>query len=109
MDHGESPADTVVREVYEETGLAVVSMRLVDVHDVHTESPGRGDRWENYHGIHLLYAVDVEAGVEPEVVEVDGTTDLVQWIPLDQVGEIEALLPVVRHVLDRWDAFSDAS
>ncbi|MEH3067263.1 MAG: NUDIX domain-containing protein [Aeromicrobium erythreum] len=106
VDHGESPHDAVVREVYEETGLTVLAKRLVDVHHVHTVAPGRDDRFEDYHGVHLLYAVRV-AGVEPgaplptpHVVEVDGTTDVATWLPLDQVDDgVRQLLPAAQHAL----------
>src|SRR3954466_8680622 len=53
VDQGESPADAMVRELHEETGLAPRSSRLVDVHDVHTVAVGKDD-WEDYHGVHLL-------------------------------------------------------
>jgi 8-oxo-dGTP diphosphatase len=107
VDHGEPPVTALLRELHEETGLAVRSVRLVDVHDVHTEAPGRGDQWESYHGIHLLWAVDIEPGQTPRVVEQGGTTDDVRWVPLaelraDQTG---AVLPVVTHVVEHIDQF----
>ena len=111
IDQGEAPTDALVRELYEETGLSPVSVRLVDVHHVHTVAPGRGDRFEDYHGIHLLYAVDVPADQTPRVVEQDGTTDEVRWVSLEaltaqvQPGGELTLLPVVEHVLDRIDQF----
>lgn len=112
VDHGESPHRAVVRELHEETSLVATDVRLVDVHDVHTVAPGRDDRFEDYHGVHLLYAVRVE-GVEaglplptPRVVEVDGTTDLATWLPLADVDDGDRrLLPAVQHVLERIDLF----
>lgn len=99
VDHGESPRDAVLRELYEEAGLRARTARLVDVHDVHVIAPGRNDRFEDYHGVHLLYAVDVEPGT-PHVVEVGGTTDLVQWVRLSDVGSaLGPVLPMVEHVL----------
>jgi 8-oxo-dGTP pyrophosphatase MutT (NUDIX family) len=106
VDHGESPGDTVVRELYEETGLTPLATRLIDVHDVRTESPGRGDQWEDYHGVHLLYAVTVKPGVEPRVVQLDGTTDAARWVRIDEVRSLGQLLPVVAYVLDHLDHFS---
>lgn len=107
VDQGESPADAMVRELHEETGLAPVTWRLVDVHDVHTVAPARGDQWEDYHGVHLLYAVTVEPDGVPHVVEADGTTDVVRWVSLDELarGGPGRLLPVVEHVLDRLDQY----
>ena len=106
VDHGESPHDAVVRELYEETGLRALSSRLVDVHDVHVVAPGRGDHYEDYHGVHLLYAVTVDPSVEPHVVELDGTTDLVRWVPLADVGSVvRPVLPMVQHALDHLDQF----
>ena len=103
VDHGESPNDAVDRELYEETGLRARARRLVDVHDVHVVEVGRGDQYEDFHGIHLLYAVDADTSVEPHVVEQDGTTDLVRWVPLDDVPEPR--LPAVQHVLDHLDDY----
>ena len=111
IDQGESPSAALVRELYEETGLAPHSVRLVDVHDVHTVAPGRGDQYEDYHGIHLLYAVEVPADQTPRVVEQGGTTDAVRWVGLSELARNDlareklALLPVVEHVLDRIDQF----
>jgi len=112
IDQGESPSAALVRELYEETGLVPRSVRLVDVHDVHTVAPGRGDQYEDYHGIHLLYAVDVPADQTPRVVERDGTTDAVRWVELAELARENlasaglALLPVVEHVLARVDQFA---
>jgi len=54
--------------------------------DVHTQSPGRGDQFEDYHGIHLIYAATVVTDVDPHVVEPDGTTDEARWVPLSEMG-----------------------
>jgi 8-oxo-dGTP diphosphatase len=107
VDHGESPHDAVVRELHEETGLAALSSRLVDVHDIHLVDVGRDDRYEDYHGVHLLYAVTVDPSVEPHVVEQDSTTDLVAWVPLDDVGSVVGpVLPMVEHALLHVDQFT---
>lgn len=107
VEHGESPHDAVVRELFEETGLRALTHRLVDVHDVHVVEPGRDDRYEDYHGVHLLYAVTVDDSVEPHVVELDGTTDVAAWVPVAQVGsEVTPVLPMVEHALARSGYFS---
>lgn len=112
VDHGESPHDAVERELYEETGLRALSRRLVDVHDIHVVDLGRHDQYEDFHGVHLLYAIEVDAGVTPRVVELDGTTDLARWVPLDELPPRAPerapgrLLPVVEHVLDHLDDYA---
>ena len=106
VDHGESPHLTVRRELYEETGLEAVSVRLVDVHDTHVVDIGRHDAYEDYHGVHLLYAVEVDPTTEPYVVDVGGTTDVARWVPLDQIGTGELqVLSMVIHVLTTLDHF----
>lgn len=100
VDHGESPHDAVRRELHEETGLAALDARLVDVHDVHVVDVGRDDAYEDYHGVHVLYAVRVDVEQEPQVVDVGGSTDLVRWVELADVGGPDyAVLPMVEHVL----------
>jgi 8-oxo-dGTP diphosphatase len=107
VDHGEPPADAMARELHEEAGLRPLTWRLVDVHDIHTMAPGRGDAWEDYHGVHLLYAVTVDPDAVPQVVETDGTTDVVRWVPLGEIsdGRPGRLLPVVEHVLAHLDQY----
>jgi 8-oxo-dGTP pyrophosphatase MutT (NUDIX family) len=110
VHHGESPHVAVERELHEETGLRARSRRLVDVHDVHVVDVGRGDQYEDFHGVHLLYAIDVDPTVEPRVVEEHGTTDLARWVPLDELPPRDAdgpgpLLPVVEYVIENLDQF----
>jgi 8-oxo-dGTP pyrophosphatase MutT (NUDIX family) len=98
------------RELYEETGLQARTRRLVDVHDIHVVDVGRGDQYEDFHGVHLLYVVDVDPTVEPRVVEEGGTTDLVRWVSLAELPPHDPdgpgpLLPVVEYVLEHLDEF----
>lgn len=88
------------RELREETGLTAVSARLVDVHDVHVVDRGRGDVFEDYHGVHLLYLTEVVDEEPLRVTEVDGTTESAAWVPWHHVQDL-AIIPVVSHVLSR--------
>jgi 8-oxo-dGTP diphosphatase len=106
VDHGESPNDAVVRELYEEAGLHARSSRLVDVHDVHVVGPAREQRYEDYHGVHLLYAVTVDTATKPQVIDVGGTTDVVAWVPIADVGSaVRPVLPMVEHAIEHHGRF----
>jgi 8-oxo-dGTP diphosphatase len=106
VDHGEHPDVAVVRELYEETGLKALTTRLVDVGSIHLVGPGRNGIDDDFHGVHLLYAVTVDTSVEPHVVEVGGTTDLAAWIPLDDIRsgtrELASMIPLALERLDQF-------
>ena len=100
VDHGESPGDAVRRELYEETGLVATSAVLTDIHDVHVVDVGRDDQYEDYHGVHLLYVVDVDAEAPLEIKDVGGTTDRVAWVPIGEIGSTDyPVLEMVTYAL----------
>ena len=107
VDHGEPPAVALEREVYEEAGLRLASFRLVDIHDLHDVSTTPAGVVEDYHGVHVLYAAQVDApGLpEPHVVEVDGTTDVAAWVPLEDVRDGRPVVAAVEHVLAHLDDY----
>jgi ADP-ribose pyrophosphatase YjhB (NUDIX family) len=76
LDHGEDPADAVVREFAEETGLAVAVVGLRDVVSDVLRLPKRG---LDEHTDRIIYDVEVRSGVLRD--EPDGTTDAVAWTP----------------------------
>ena len=107
VDHGESPHLALRRELLEEAGLVALSAHLVDIHDVHAVEPGREDAYEDYHGVHLLYAVEVDPTIEPHVVDVGGTTDLARWVPLSEVGtSVGPVLSMVSYAIEHLDQFT---
>jgi ADP-ribose pyrophosphatase YjhB (NUDIX family) len=87
IDHGESPASALAREVEEECGVSVEIRDLLTVHDVHFTGTAPTGRQEDFHGIHLVFTATVAEGVEPHVQEVDGTTDAVAWVPVSDIEE----------------------
>ncbi len=102
VDHGEDPRNALVREVREETGLLVRPGRLLDVHSVHFTGRAPDGVAEDYHGVHLILAAELDdPSVQPGVVEVDGTADAVAWVPVRRIhaGGVE-VLEVVRAALD---------
>ena len=100
LDHGESPRAALEREVREECGVPCAVGDLLDVHDVHFGGTAPSGRSEDFHAVHLLFEATVPEDAEPRVVEVDGTTDAVAWVPLAVVeaGDLP-VLEVVRHAL----------
>jgi ADP-ribose pyrophosphatase YjhB (NUDIX family) len=81
VDFGERPADAVVREVYEETGLHVRVAELLDVDSDRYEIERRGRRYDA-HPVRVLYRVEVTGGTLG-VTEVGGSTDEVRWFARD--------------------------
>lgn len=98
--HGEPPAKALKREMLEETGLAAEVGPLVDVHDVHFTGTAPDGRHEDFHAVQLIFAVSVPADREPRVVESEGTTDAVAWVPLADIASgVVRVTEVVRHAL----------
>jgi ADP-ribose pyrophosphatase YjhB (NUDIX family) len=88
VQHGESPPESLRREIAEESGLTIVPGPFLDVlSDVRTLPDGT-----SLHTVRLIYEVASWHGsLRPEV---DGTTDAVAWFSLDEVRE----LPLARYV-----------
>ncbi|HWJ66992.1 MAG TPA: NUDIX domain-containing protein [Nocardioides sp.] len=85
IDHGESPMDTIRRELWEECGLEGEATGLLTVLDHHFTGTAPNGRAEDFHAIGIIYRADVGPG-EPRVVEEDGTTDAVAWVPLADIA-----------------------
>jgi ADP-ribose pyrophosphatase YjhB (NUDIX family) len=100
LGHGESPRDALTREVAEECGVECVVGDLLEVHDVRFDGTAPTGRFEDFHGVHLVFRATVADHAEPRVVETDGTTDAAAWMRVADVlgGELE-VLDVVRAAL----------
>jgi ADP-ribose pyrophosphatase YjhB (NUDIX family) len=90
VQHGEQPAESLRREIEEESGLTVTLGPLLDVlSDVRTIPDGT-----SLHTVRLIYRVaSWEGTLRPEA---DGTTDAVEWFTPDELRE----LPLARYVQD---------
>jgi ADP-ribose pyrophosphatase YjhB (NUDIX family) len=94
LDFGERPADAVVREVYEETGLHVRVGALLDADAEHWRYRYL-DADREAHLVRFLYQVTVLGGTLG-VMEQHGSTDDAGWWPVHDLPE---LTPVAERVL----------
>lgn len=90
VQHGESPPDSLRREIEEESGLTVDLGPLLDVlSDVRTLPDGT-----SLHTVRLVYRVDSWSGsLRPES---NGTTDAVGWFTPEEVDA----MPLARYARD---------
>lgn len=86
VEHGEDPADAVLRELTEETGYTGRLVRLLGIHSARYEFP-RDYGVEDHHALKIMYEVDLVGGELRN--EVGGTTDLAGWFPLHEVAGLE--------------------
>jgi 8-oxo-dGTP diphosphatase len=100
IDFGEHPREALLREVHEETGLALAQPRLVSVSSAHFTGHAPDGRLEDFHAVRVIYTGRVPPGSTPRVVEVDGSTDAAAWVRLDALDKVP-LSGVVHEVLDR--------
>ena len=84
LDHGEHPYDAVIREFEEETGYEVEVLRLLGIDSELREEPNR-----DYHALRIMYEVRIVGGELRN--EVGGSTDLAQWFPLADIGQLDTL------------------
>ncbi|MEO6512537.1 MAG: NUDIX domain-containing protein [Nocardioides sp.] len=101
LDHGESPALALVREVEEECGVSAEVGDLLLVHDEHFSGTAPSGRYEDFHDVALVFAATAPDDAVPRVVEVDGTTDTVAWVPVSRLtdGSLH-VLDVVHRALN---------
>lgn len=85
IDHGEHPEDAARRELHEETGLDGKVGDLLTVDALHLTGTGPNGRTEDFHGLYVIYRATVPDGIEPRVIEVDGTTDAVEWVSIEEI------------------------
>lgn len=97
LDHGENPRDAVVREVYEETGLAVSIGETARTFSLHLPDTWRRGGRVDAHSLRIVYDGWVPLdSPEPQVIEVDGSTVEAAWKPLADV--LDGSVPTVSLV-----------
>ncbi|MVA76672.1 NUDIX domain-containing protein [Auraticoccus sp. F435] len=83
IEPGEDPADTVVRETWEEAGQRLSAPVLIDVQSDHWVGHAPNGVLEDFHAIRLIYAARCPEPGAAVVHDVGGTTSAAQWVPLD--------------------------
>lgn len=106
VEFHETPEEAVVREVYEETGYDVAIDGPLTARTFTLDQGVTPDR--PYKGVQLLYAAHVTGGALG-TVEVDGTTDLAAWFPLDDLPRADPLSPAVHVALEALNALAAGS
>ncbi len=86
VEHGEDPYDAVLRELAEETGYDVEVEQLLGINSARHEYPRPGGAVADFHAIQIMYAVRVIGGELRN--EVDGSTDLARWVPLELLDDL---------------------
>lgn len=100
IDFGEDPADAVLRELTEETGLTGEIEKLAFVHSgIGQPDPERGA--PAWHAIRIVYRVRPSGGeLRPEL---DESTDDAAWVSLDEVRRYR-IVDLVDAVLESIEA-----
>lgn len=96
VEHGETPRDSLQREVEEETGLAIADATLLGV---------LSDTWpvpdgSVLHTVRLIYRIDAWTGSLRD--ETGGTSDRAAWIGAEELVEV----PLVRYARDALARFT---
>lgn len=92
MDPGEHPEATVRREVHEETGYDVAVERLLGVDSSVVPARKRLTGEGPLQLLRIVYTARITGGTLTH--EIDGSSDMADWFPLDRVRGLERVASV---------------
>jgi 8-oxo-dGTP diphosphatase len=99
VEYDESVEEAVIREVLEETGHRVVLHEPLVVHSF--TAPGETERLRPFKSVRIVYGATISGGILG-TLEVDGTTDYAQWLPLNHMERQEPRADIVDVAVDAW-------
>ena len=96
MEFDESLQQAVAREVLEETGYSVEVGSPIATHAFTQPATGRDGR--PYKSVRVIFAAAITGG-SLGTLEVDGTTDFAQWIPLEEAPSLSPRADIIDVAL----------
>lgn len=82
IDQGESPAEAVLREIFEETGQRVVIDKVLSLESEHWIGRSMSGVLEDFHALRVIYGAVCAEPTDPVVHDVGGSTLHSDWVPL---------------------------
>lgn len=101
VDPGESPAQAVEREVFEETGQHIRINRVLTLDSDHWVGRSNTGVLEDYHALRVLYAATCETPSQPVVHDLGGSTERADWVPLQSWRKLHWTI-TSRNMLARY-------
>lgn len=101
LDPGEEPVDGLHREVWEESGQRVESVRLLEAHTSHWIGRAPSGRLEDFHAVRIVYAAWCPDPSDPVVHDVGGSTADVRWVGRDELDRYHLSRSFSPH-MRRW-------
>jgi 8-oxo-dGTP diphosphatase len=92
VEYEESLTEAVQREVLEETGYLVEVGSPIAEHSFTIPDGGRGGR--SYKSLRVVFSAIIVGG-ELGTTEVGGSTDFAQWVPFEDVQDLESKADIV--------------